>query len=104
MIDASHRLRLAQQPHVRLVRSHRLGAEQLDRDLAIEVRIVRGVDDAHAAGAEHVEHDEAPDLLAASRGVGLLGRRSLGNRARRVRVDLAARKCIRIPHAHPCSG
>ena len=37
--------------------------QQLERDLAIELRIVGGVDDAHAAGAEAIEDHVAPDQL-----------------------------------------
>jgi hypothetical protein len=35
--------------------------QQLERDLPIELRIVRRVHDAHAAGAQLREHDVAPD-------------------------------------------
>jgi hypothetical protein len=38
--------------------------EQLDGDLAVELWIVGGVDDPHAAGAERVEDHVAPDQLA----------------------------------------
>src|SRR6185312_2733397 len=42
-----------------------VGAQRLERDLAIELRIERGVDHAHAAGAEAVEDEVAPELGAA---------------------------------------
>ena len=49
VMDLGHRLRLAEQAGLRVeAGARRLGGEQLDRDLAIEVRIVRGVHDAHA--------------------------------------------------------
>src|SRR5436309_6568258 len=35
--------------------------EQLDRDLAIQLRVVRGVDDTEPAGAEPRAQREAPD-------------------------------------------
>ena len=40
------------------------GPEQLDRDLAVELGIVRRVDDPHAAGAEHSDDDVPADQRA----------------------------------------
>ena len=68
VIDARHRLRLAQQARARVLGSGRYAEEQLDGDLAIEVRIVRGVDHAHTAGAQDLEHDETTDRLATCEG------------------------------------
>ena len=65
--QARHRLRLAQHARreARLVAAE-IAAQQLERDLAIELRIVRGVDHAHAARAEPIEHE-----IAAERGAAL---------------------------------
>jgi hypothetical protein len=38
-----------------------VGADELDSDLAVQLLVVRGVDDAHAAGADAAEHGEAAD-------------------------------------------
>jgi hypothetical protein len=64
MLQPRHRLRLAPQP--RLV-AHGVGAQDLDGDLAVELRIVRGVDDAHAAFAEPIEEEIAAEGGAARR-------------------------------------
>ena len=65
MADARHRLRLAHQPRAQLdVELGELRAHQLERHLALQLRIERAVDDAHAAGAEHLEHAIAPDAFA----------------------------------------
>ncbi|WP_276602776.1 hypothetical protein [Nannocystis pusilla] len=67
-------------------------SEQLERDLAIEAGIEGGVDDAHAAGAEPLEDDVAPEQLAA------LERSVRVERLRRDRVvgDRGARQRERI--------
>ena len=39
-------------------------AQELERDLAIELRIVGGEHDAHAAGAERRQHEVAADPIA----------------------------------------
>jgi hypothetical protein len=44
------------------------GADELDRDLAVELLVVGGVDDAHAAGADAAEHREAADAGGLGRG------------------------------------
>jgi hypothetical protein len=70
MREQRERLRLAVQP--RAVRLGELaGTHDLERDAAIELGIVGGVDDAHAAAAELVQHDVAaehgrlrPDLFS----------------------------------------
>ena len=56
------------------------GAQQLDRDLAIELGIVRDVDLSHRAAADQAEHDEPPDLGAAAQGTVGLGPRILLDR------------------------
>jgi hypothetical protein len=43
-------------------RRRRRRADELDRDLAVELLVVGGVDDAHAAGAERAQDGEAADL------------------------------------------
>src|SRR5262249_28755985 len=59
-----------------------VGADELDGDLAVEVRVVGRDDDAHAAGADPPEDDEAADAAP--------GRRSVrGQRAGRRRVGAA---------------
>ena len=63
--DLGDRLRLAHQaraPRVAGVGVVAAGAQQLDRDLAIQLGIVRGVDLAHGAPAHEPEDDEAIDL------------------------------------------
>jgi hypothetical protein len=69
VVDLGHRLRLAQQAGARVagLAGQGPGAQQLDRDLAIEVRVVGGVHQAHAAATEQAEHDEATDAVAACR-------------------------------------
>src|SRR5678815_4895037 len=47
-----------------------LGGQQLERDVAIEARIVRQEDFAHAAAPEHAANQEAPDR---ERDLALLG-------------------------------
>ena len=37
---------------------------ELDRQLPVELRVVRRIDDPHGALAEHVEHDVAPERVA----------------------------------------
>ena len=65
MGDARRRLSLAHQAAaiglaVRLV----VAADQLDRDLTVEVRIVGGVDLAHGAPADEAQDHEAPERRA----------------------------------------
>ena len=65
MAELGQRLRLAQQAlggDLRL--AARLGAEELERDLAIELWVVGRVDDPGRAGAYALEHHIAPDLNA----------------------------------------
>jgi hypothetical protein len=65
MVEARHRLRLPHQAELSLLAERavagavapELGAQQLHRHLPVELGIVGGVDDAHAAGAEAL-HDE----------------------------------------------
>ncbi len=64
MRQPRHRLRLAQQPRAALERGDRgVGADQLDRDVAFELGIVREVDDAHPALRHRLADDVAPDVL-----------------------------------------
>jgi len=56
--EARHRLGLADRAGVVAV----AGRDDLDRDLAIELRIVRGDDDAHAAGTDEAHQPVAADL------------------------------------------
>ena len=60
------RLRLAHQARLapRLIALALVRAQELERDLAIELRIVGGVDDAHRAGAEPLEHQVAAEDVA----------------------------------------
>ena len=97
VIDLRHRLRLAEQPRPRLTRAG-AGAQQLDRDLAIEVRIVRGVDDAHAARAQLAEDDEPADRVAARELGASAARRGRLRRARGRVVERRVVGCDR-PHA-----
>src|SRR5207302_10176868 len=57
------RAALAQQARAR--GDAELGADQLERDLAIELRIVRGVDHAHRTAANRLEDEVAADRCAA---------------------------------------
>ena len=59
MRQARHRLRLAEQALA--ARAHDRSAQDLERDLAIELRVVGGVDGRHAAFAEHIEDEIAAD-------------------------------------------
>ena len=66
--QARDRLRLAQRPLPPLGQRHagaRLDAQQLDRDLAVQLRIVRRVDLAHPAAPDQPQHDVAADARAA---------------------------------------
>ena len=67
MRDPGHRARLALQPRPHVCGQRIGGHEQdLERDLAIELGIVGGIDDAHAAGTEVIEDDIATQRRAAS--------------------------------------
>jgi hypothetical protein len=57
---AAHRLGLAQEPGA-LGRVRELGQDDLERDLAIDLGIVRSVHDAHRSLADPVDHDVATD-------------------------------------------
>jgi hypothetical protein len=101
MRQPRERLRFAQQPRfLRAGRAGRAGLQQLDRDLAIELGIVAVVDHAHAAFAEHVEHDVAADERAA-RQILDLRRRGEIRRVRRRRLALGgrgARRAFAVRH------
>ena len=62
MRDSRERLGLAHDPRGRVLAER---AHELERDPAIELRVVGAVDHAHPAGAEAIEHDVAPDQRAA---------------------------------------
>ena len=65
MADAGHGLRLARQPRAQLlVDVGALVAHELEGDAALQLRIERGVDDAHAAGAEDVKDSIATHQIA----------------------------------------
>ena len=51
-LDLHRRARLAREARDGLGVAERLGQEELERDLLVELDVVRGDDDAHAAGAE----------------------------------------------------
>src|SRR5262249_31109048 len=80
--EPRHRLRLAHHARAQLLAAAEVGADELERDLPVELRVVRGVDHAHAAGADDIHDDVAADALAARRraargaegGRGLAGR------------------------------
>jgi hypothetical protein len=63
--DLGHRPGLAQEPHPRLLGG--VAAQHLDRHPAVEVGIVGGVDQAHAAGAQHPLDHVAAELIAGIR-------------------------------------
>jgi hypothetical protein len=82
--ELGQRLGLAQQPEAPMGSRRRSGSSKLERDLAVELRIVGGVHDAHAAGAEPVEQDVAPDHRAARQRAGAGARSHQAARARTV--------------------
>ncbi len=62
--ELGERLRLAEQAAARAEGRRlrqRIGAEELEGDLAPELGIVRRVDHPHGAGAHHLEHDVAAE-------------------------------------------
>ncbi len=63
MRDARHRLALAQHPHALLVGGGG-GAQHFERDLAIELAVVRTIDHAHPALAELAGDDKPADPRA----------------------------------------
>ncbi len=66
MVEPRQRLRLALYARAQLVgRAARAGTQDLEGDLAVQLRVVCGVDEAHAAGAKRPEHDVAADHRAA---------------------------------------
>jgi hypothetical protein len=70
--EAGHRLGLSEEArlHVdRLVAAGEEGAQDLDGHLAIELGVVRGVDDPHSALGDSFEEDVAPDPAAGGDGV-----------------------------------
>jgi hypothetical protein len=73
--------------------------DQLEGDLAVELGVVGGVDDAHGAGAEAVEEDVAADRRAADelRGGGWKRPSRRGRRADGTRVG----RCVGGVQLHP---
>ena len=72
--EAGHRLGLAEEAGGAGAVGVLAAAQELDGDLAVELGVVGGVDDAHTAGAEAAEHDVAAERLAAgARGLVVLG-------------------------------
>ena len=61
--DPRHRLPLAEHAHPLLL-GRRGRAQDLERDVTIELRIVRAIDDPHPALSELAGHDESPDPRA----------------------------------------
>src|SRR5947207_12000358 len=94
MIEPRHRAHLALEAH-RIVLRRRLverrGLNGLDRDAALELRIVAVVDHAHRAFAEHAAHLVAAERL-------LLGRCAWVLR-RRARLRSRDAQLFLIPHA-----
>ncbi len=84
--DLGHRLGLAEQAAVAdgLRPADDALVQQLDGDLAVEVGVVGGVDDPHAAGADRLEHRIAADL---SRRLALPGRGGCSGRGQRGRAQ-----------------
>ena len=58
--DAGDRLRLALEAREHL-RLREVGADELERDLAVELWVIRGPHDAHAASSERLEQRESAD-------------------------------------------
>ncbi|HSS02056.1 MAG TPA: hypothetical protein VLM79_33585 [Kofleriaceae bacterium] len=71
VLNARHGLRFAPQlragPRSRIARDR--GVQELECHLAIELRIIGGINGSHAAAAEDIEDDEAPDGGAARQGI-----------------------------------
>ncbi len=117
VLQARERLGLSQQPGARLLAPAHLAADHLERDLAIELRIVGGVDHSHPAGAELREDHQPTDDLPGAQRRGRRGdpRRRFGHRVvevrvgvvragRRERVLLARRRRLVLLHARQVRG
>jgi hypothetical protein len=74
--------------------------QQLERDLAVELRIVRRIHDTHRTRAELGEHDVAPDGRAARRIVRGGGLRASGGRRTSGRHRARCRRRHRV-QSHP---
>jgi hypothetical protein len=80
MRELGDRLGLAEQPDPRDgVRGALVRPQELEGDLAIELRVVGGVDLAHAAAPDHVEDGVAADAGSALQRSQLVGRRPDGS-------------------------
>jgi hypothetical protein len=94
-----HRLRLAEQEPCRV----ELGGPQgLERHLAIERRIVGGVDDPHRAHADDVEHDVAIDQRTGSQIDARLVRAELRDEltAARTRIEMSVELRLGLRRQH----
>ena len=111
VLQPPQRAGLADQPLAGAVAVEVVAAHQLERDLAIELGIVRGVDHAHAALAQGAEQDEAPQarrlahreqrLLHPRPHLGHARAIAVGPRAAQ-RVDgLGVGPGVVVPHAAP---
>jgi hypothetical protein len=92
--EAGERLRLAEQSGVRAGAAAAAAEEHLEGDLAIELRVVGGVDDAHAALTERAEHDVAADLGGGLVRAGGGPRRALVGGGDRLRDALRFGDCL----------
>ncbi len=100
--QAGHRLGLAQQSGVavdarlgRAAAGDGLAVQQLERDLAVELRVVGRVDHAHAAGTERVQDHVATDQLSVADLLGRAreGRAAAADRARHADLLRALAAC-----------
>ena len=64
MLEARHGLRFSKQPRFAFLGRERAAAQQLHRDLAIELRVVRCEHLAHAARAELLEQHVSTERRA----------------------------------------
>ena len=105
MRDPRHRPYLAHQARLRLLRpfaQRELGPDDLDRDIAIELRVARAVHHAHPTAADRLDDLVAPDALPSShrlrgRCEDLRGRRLNGRVG--VLLESAAHSAIEAQHS-----
>ena len=108
MREPRERLRFADEPRLGIAAGATGPAvvrlQELDRDLAIELGVERAIDDAHAARAQHVEHDVAADQRPTRQIIGGRGRvRAFGpglpDRARTARAVALAAGAVVVGHS-----